>query len=125
MSVKPSSPWRYSGTHQSSWHRTKQMRAVLPWLRKCHEEREDGLAICGSPASSVSSAPKPSSLNSGAPTLIDASGDITGRVYGVFGPPTFYFVDRRGELVGRAAGARPWNSAAGRAFVQQLLEVRQ
>ncbi len=59
------------------------------------------------------------------PTLIDASGDISGRVYGVFGPPTVYFVNRRGELVGRAAGARPWNSAAGRAFVQQLLEVRQ
>jgi hypothetical protein len=59
------------------------------------------------------------------PTLIDESGDITGRVYGVFGPPTIYFVNRRGELVGRAAGARPWDSAAGRALVQQLLEARE
>jgi len=59
------------------------------------------------------------------PTLIDESGDVTGRVYGVFGPPTVYFVNRRGELVGRAAGARPWDSAAGRAFVQQLLEARE
>jgi hypothetical protein len=59
------------------------------------------------------------------PTLIDASGDIAGRVYGVFGPPTVYFVNRRGELVGRAAGARVWDSAAGRAFVQQLLEAQE
>lgn len=32
--------------------------------------------------------------------LLDESGDITGRVNGVFGPPTVYFVDRRGNLVG-------------------------
>ena len=57
------------------------------------------------------------------PTLIDAGGDVTGRVYGVFGPPTVYFVNRRGELIGRAAGARAWDSPAGRAFVQQLLEA--
>jgi hypothetical protein len=59
------------------------------------------------------------------PTLIDASGDVSGRVYGVFGPPTVYFVNRRGELVGRAAGPRPWDSPAGRAFVQELLQVRK
>ena len=59
------------------------------------------------------------------PTLIDTSGDITGRVYGVFGPPTVYFVNRRGELIGRAAGARAWDSLAGRTFVQQLLEARE
>jgi hypothetical protein len=59
------------------------------------------------------------------PTLIDATGDIAGRVYGVLGPPTVYFVNRRGELVGRVAGARAWDSPAGRAFVQQLLEARE
>ncbi len=57
------------------------------------------------------------------PTLIDETGVVTGRVYGVFGPPTVYFVDRRGELVGRAAGARDWDSAAARAFVQALLDA--
>ena len=56
------------------------------------------------------------------PTLIDASGDVTGRLYGVFGPPTVYFVDRRGELVGRAVGARDWNGTAARAFVRALLD---
>ena len=58
------------------------------------------------------------------PTLLDATGDLTGRIYGVFGPPTVYFVNRRGELVGRAAGSRAWDSPAARAFVQGLVEAR-
>ena len=56
-------------------------------------------------------------------TLIDASGDVTGRLYGVFGPPTVYFVGRRGELLGRAVGTRDWNGAAAHAFVQALLNA--
>ena len=28
-----------------------------------------------------------------APVLLDESGDVTGKAYGVFGPPTAYFVD--------------------------------
>ena len=39
-----------------------------------------------------------------APVLLDRSGDVTGRVYGVFGPPTAYLVDGRGRLLGRAVG---------------------
>ena len=57
-----------------------------------------------------------------APVLVDESGDVTGRVYGVFGPPTVYFVDRRGNLVGRVVGPRAWDSPAGRQFLEQLLE---
>jgi hypothetical protein len=54
--------------------------------------------------------------------LLDESGDITGRVYGVFGTPTVYFVDRRGNLVGRVFGPRDWASADGRKFIEALLE---
>jgi AhpC/TSA family len=54
--------------------------------------------------------------------LLDDSGDLTGRVYGVFGTPTVYFVDRRGNLVGRVFGPRDWASAAGRKFIDALLE---
>ena len=43
-----------------------------------------------------------------APVLIDESGDVTGKVYGVWGPPTVYIVDRQGRLVGRATGPKPW-----------------
>jgi len=56
--------------------------------------------------------------------LLDESGDTTGRGYGVFGTPTVYFVDRRGNLVGRLVGARDWESPAARKFVEQLLEMK-
>jgi hypothetical protein len=58
------------------------------------------------------------------PVLIDQSGDVTGRAYGVWGPPTVYFVDRRGQLVGRVVGTRGWDSPQARAFVQALLEAK-
>ena len=57
-----------------------------------------------------------------APVLIDRSGETTGKGYGVWGPPTAYFVDRRGQLIGRVAGARDWSTPAVRAFVEALLE---
>jgi AhpC/TSA family len=55
------------------------------------------------------------------PVLLDESGDVTGRGYGVWGPPTVYLVDRQGRLVGRAIGRRGWDSPAARAFVRELL----
>ena len=59
-----------------------------------------------------------------APVLLDASGDVTGRVYGVWGPPTVYFIDRQGQLVGRAVGPRGWASPDARRFVEALLDSR-
>jgi len=59
-----------------------------------------------------------------APVLLDASGDVAGRLYGVWGPPTVYLIDREGRLVGRAAGPRKWDSPAARTFVQELLTTR-
>ena len=56
-----------------------------------------------------------------APVLLDESGDVTGRVYGVWGPPTVYFIDRAGRLTGRAVGPRGWESPAARAFIEALL----
>jgi len=56
--------------------------------------------------------------------LLDESGDATGRLYGVFGPPTAYFVDRRGNLIGRVVGPRDWDSPAGRKFIEALLDSR-
>lgn len=57
-----------------------------------------------------------------APVVLDQTGDVTGRVYGVWGPPTVFFVDRKGQLVGRAIGARGWDSPAGKSFLRALLE---
>jgi hypothetical protein len=58
-----------------------------------------------------------------APVLLDQSGEVTGHAYGVWAPPTVYFVDRRGQLVGRVVGARDWGSAEARKFIQALLET--
>ncbi len=58
-----------------------------------------------------------------APVLLDQSGEVTGKVYGVFGPPTIYFVDRRGQLVGRVVGPRGWDRPEARKFVQALLQA--
>ena len=59
-----------------------------------------------------------------APVLLDKSGDVTGRVYGVWGPPTVYLVDREGRLVGRVTGPRGWDSPQARALLHALLDVR-
>jgi len=56
-----------------------------------------------------------------APVLVDRSGDVTGRVYGVWGPPTVYLVDRGGLLVGRAIGRRSWGTPAARTFIREPL----
>jgi hypothetical protein len=56
--------------------------------------------------------------------LLDESGNTTGRVYGVFGPPTVYFVDRRGNLVGRVVGPRDWDGPTGRKFIAELLDSK-
>jgi peroxiredoxin len=56
-----------------------------------------------------------------APVLLDESGEVTGRLYGVWGPPTVYLIDRQGQLVGRATGPRGWDSPQARKFIDALL----
>lgn len=56
--------------------------------------------------------------------LLDQSGEVAGKAFGVWGPPTVYLVDRQGQLVGRAAGPRPWESPAARELVLALLEAK-
>lgn len=58
-----------------------------------------------------------------APVLLDESGDVTGRLYGVWGTPTAYLVDRQGRLLGRMVGPRDWDTPAARKLVQDLLVV--
>jgi len=56
-----------------------------------------------------------------ATVLLDASGDVTGRQYGVWGPPTAYLVDREGRLVGRMVGAKDWTGAAARDMLRAFV----
>ena len=60
-----------------------------------------------------------------APVLLDASGDVTGRAYGVFGPPTAYLVDREGRLVGRMVGGRDWSGAAARDLIRDFVAAKR
>ncbi len=59
-----------------------------------------------------------------APVLLDQTGDVTGKLYGVWGTPTAYFVDRQGRLVGRIVGPRDWASPAAQTLVTALLDAR-
>lgn len=59
-----------------------------------------------------------------APVLLDESGDVSGLAYGVFGPPTMYFVDRQGRLRARGVGPRDWSSPAARKLIEDLLAAR-
>ena len=58
-----------------------------------------------------------------APVLLDRNGDVTGRLYGVWGPPTVYLVDRSGRLVARGIGARDWSQPAARQLLLALLDA--
>jgi peroxiredoxin len=58
-----------------------------------------------------------------APVLLDHSGEVTGKGYGVWGPPTVFFVDRKGQLLGRVVGPRGWDTPAATMFLRALLEL--
>jgi peroxiredoxin len=60
-----------------------------------------------------------------APVLLDTWGDVTGRGYGVFGPPTVYLVDREGRLVGRMIGGADWSSAAAREVIRGFVAPKR
>ena len=55
--------------------------------------------------------------------LVDESGDTTGRVYGVWGPPTVYLIGRDGKLLARAAGPHDWDGEPARKLIKALLET--
>jgi cytochrome c biogenesis protein CcmG/thiol:disulfide interchange protein DsbE len=59
-----------------------------------------------------------------APVLLDRSGDVTGRLYGVWAPPTAYLIDRRGRLVAHAIGGRDWSQPAARQLLVILLDAK-
>jgi hypothetical protein len=59
-----------------------------------------------------------------APVLLDQTGDVSGVAWGVFGPPTMYFVDRQGRLLARGVGPRDWASPAARKLIEDLLAAR-
>jgi len=43
------------------------------------------------------------------------------RAWRISSTPTVYLIDRRGRVVGKAVGTKPWTSPAGRALLAALL----
>jgi peroxiredoxin len=52
--------------------------------------------------------------------LLDKDGEVSEQ-YGVWSLPLSYFINRKGEFVGKAVGSREWDSQEARAFFGQLL----
>ena len=56
-----------------------------------------------------------------APVVLDQSGDVAGKQWGVWGTPTAYIIDRQGRLVGMMIGPQDWSKPEARKFIQDLL----
>lgn len=56
--------------------------------------------------------------------LLDRTGDVAGKAYGVWGTPTVYVIDREGRLLARIVGPRDWTKREARRFVEELLATR-
>lgn len=55
------------------------------------------------------------------PVLLDTDGRVA-RLYGVRAQPDHYLIDGKGELIGRALGARNWASKESRNLIRFLVE---
>ena len=53
--------------------------------------------------------------------LLDSDGNVSND-YGAWSLPLSYFVDRKGNFIGKVAGDRPWDGKEARAFFQELLQ---
>lgn len=54
------------------------------------------------------------------PVLLDPEGEVSEK-YGAWSLPLSYFIDRKGEFVGKVVGYRKWDSREARAFMESLL----
>jgi peroxiredoxin len=55
-------------------------------------------------------------------TLLDPK-DVVSDQYAFHSTPTIIFIGRRGQVLGRAIGARNWDSAEGRTLLRHLLAL--
>jgi peroxiredoxin len=54
------------------------------------------------------------------PVYLDEEATVA-RAWRVSSTPTVFLIDRRGRVVGKAIGTKPWTSPAGRAMLAALL----
>ena len=58
-----------------------------------------------------------------APVVLDQSGEVSGKQWGVWGTPTAYIIDRQGRLVGMMIGSHDWSKPEAKKFIRALLKV--
>ncbi|MDP2682798.1 MAG: redoxin domain-containing protein [Deltaproteobacteria bacterium] len=54
--------------------------------------------------------------------LLDTDGSVTSDSYRTVGLPTTYLIDRQGMVVGKAEGAREWDSAESFRLIEEILK---
>ena len=97
-------------------------RAEMPAMERLYQEmKSDGFTILAvnfaETAQQVEPFVKEHRLTF--PILLDQEGQVS-RLYRAFSLPTTYVLDRHGAIVGRAIGAREWDSAEARRLVRAL-----
>lgn len=100
-------------------------REEMPSMERLHQEFKDqGLAVL---AVNIQESPKQvarfmKDFRLSFPALLDSDMKVTG-LYQVRGLPSTYLVDRNGQVVGQAVGARDWTSAPAKALVRSVLSA--
>jgi peroxiredoxin len=57
------------------------------------------------------------------PVLLDTNGRVS-QQYGVRAQPDHFFINRQGEVIGRALGGRDWTSKEMRNLIRSLVEQK-
>jgi len=95
-------------------------------IEQIHQEfRDQGLVVLainlGEDRRMLSSWVKSRNVTS---TVLFLDSPALGRSYAITATPTVFLVDRRGKLVGKAIGTRPWSGDTGRALLMSIFFQR-
>jgi peroxiredoxin len=94
----------------------------MPAMERIYQEmRNDGFTILAVNFAETAEQVEPfvKELRLTFPILLDPEGQVI-RLYRAFSLPTTYVLDRHGTVVGRAIGAREWDSADAKQLIRAL-----
>jgi len=101
-------------------------RQEMPTMEKLHRElRGQGLEVVGVNIKETKKEVRKffDELDLTFTALLDRDGKVS-EEYGAWSVPLSYFINRKGEFVGKVNGYRDWNSQEARAFFQGLLDQK-
>jgi thiol-disulfide isomerase/thioredoxin len=99
-------------------------RVEMPSMQRMYDElKDEGLEIIAvdirEDQKTVSKFMKDNNLTF--PVLLDRKGQVSG-IYGVRSIPTTYLINKDGNIIGRAIGAREWDTVAVTSVFRELLQ---